>query len=133
MPRIWDIPVYLICDKHLLAEHHELHSIWNAITTGTDCYASPEEVDRWRGCLRGLVMRHGEEAAELEKRGYEHQSWLPLHRVRLGSFSPKKLITPYQRQAQLLARKNCGCMDGQKYVKSERPARGSGPDSGGEE
>jgi hypothetical protein len=32
--RIWDADPALLCDRHLLGEHRELHAIWSILTTG---------------------------------------------------------------------------------------------------
>ena len=30
--RIWDLKPEILCDKHLLGEHRELHAIWSVLT-----------------------------------------------------------------------------------------------------
>lgn len=76
--RIWDIPITNICDKHLIAEHHELHCIYNIITKNLKGFSNHPETMRWRGKLEALCSRHKEQVAEMKKRGFKHNSPLKL-------------------------------------------------------
>lgn len=77
--RIWNVPCSDLDKPHLLGEHAELHSIWNTITGNKKGWAHHPETKRWRGRLGALYLRHEEQVAEMEKRGYRgHRS--PLER-----------------------------------------------------
>ena len=57
--RIWDVPCDLLTDKHLLGEHVELHTIWNAhVRELTGGYSRHPETLRWIGHLEALRLRH---------------------------------------------------------------------------
>lgn len=73
--RIWDVPCAALSDKHLLGEHVELHTMWNAHERGlTGGYSRHPETLRWTGHLEALRLRHEEQAAEMARRGFRHQS-----------------------------------------------------------
>ena len=76
--RIWDCPASLLSDKHLLGEHVELHTIYNAHMRGlTGGYSRHPETLRWAGHLAALYARHEEQAQEMAARGFNHRSPLP--------------------------------------------------------
>ncbi len=72
--RVWDIPPGLLCKQHLLGEHVEAHAIWSIISKDLKGYSKHPEVIRWRGKLAALYARHGDIAAEMERRGFAHRS-----------------------------------------------------------
>jgi len=49
--RVWDIHPKHLCRKHLLAEHRELHGLWNILTKhkGAGGYSHHPETLRWVG------------------------------------------------------------------------------------
>jgi len=109
--RIWDIPVGYLCRNQLLAEHRELHAIWNIILHDKKGYSRHPEVLRWRGKLVALWKRHQEEVNELLRRGYRHHS--PLDRGEIpkahrGSVQ-KVLLEPASSQKKKLRGKSCSC------------------------
>jgi len=79
--RVWDVPVTCLCRNHLLAEHRELHAIWNIILEDKRGYSRHPEVLRWRGRLGALGKRHEEQVREMARRGYNHHSPLGLKDV----------------------------------------------------
>jgi hypothetical protein len=58
--RIWDIHPQYLCRKHLLAEHRELHGLWNILTKhkGKGGYSHHPETLRWFGKQKALYYRH---------------------------------------------------------------------------
>lgn len=73
--RIWDVRCDLLTDKHLLAEHVELHTIWNAHVRGlTGGYSRHPETLRWVGHLEALRLRHDEQVAAMVSRAFRHAS-----------------------------------------------------------
>jgi hypothetical protein len=76
--RIWDVDPALLCDRHLLGEHRELHAIWSILTTGKRGYRDHPETVRWRGRLAALYARHEAQVTEMGGRGFRHGS--PLDR-----------------------------------------------------
>ncbi len=104
--RIWDIPTRHLCRVHLLAEHRELHAIWNVITLGKRGYAHHPETRRWRGHLGALAQRHEEQVREMLRRGWRHNS--PLKPAVKSCCQPAPLLS-LRAQRELLRGKNCRC------------------------
>jgi pyrimidine dimer DNA glycosylase len=106
--RIWDVEPRLLCDRHLLGEHRELHAIWTILTAGKRGYANHPETRRWRGRLAALYARHEIQVAEMRRRGFSHRS--PLDpQLATGDSSQPELLEPVSRQRERLARRDCGC------------------------
>lgn len=80
--RMWMVDPKLMCRKHLLGEHVELHMIVGAINKGkslegflVDNMLEP----------RSIIRRHEELAEEMARRGYNHKSPLLTHLAVLPS------------------------------------------------
>jgi Pyrimidine dimer DNA glycosylase len=109
--RIWDVDVRLLCDRHLLGEHRELHALWTVQTEGKRGYARHPETLRWRGRLAALYARHEAQVAEFERRGFRHGS--PLDRVHAtGETKQTEFVDPLDAQLDRLAQLGCGCVVG---------------------
>ncbi len=80
--RIWDIKSKYLCNKHLVAEHAELHSLWSIINKQKKGFSRHPETERWRGKLKALYQRHEELVKEMVKRGFRHQSPLDKRQAR---------------------------------------------------
>lgn len=109
--RIWDLPVGCLCRNHLLAEHRELHAVWNVILKEKRGYSRHPEVMRWRGCVVALWERHEQQVREFTRRGYSHKSPLDLNSVprkHRGSVQKTRLET-LNEQRRKLRRKGCSC------------------------
>lgn len=109
--RIWDLPVECLCRNHLLAEHRELHAIWNVILHDKKGYSKHPEVMRWRGRLVALWERHEEQVREMEARGYQHRSDLDvgaIPRAHRGVVQAVFLETASE-QVRKLKSKGCDC------------------------
>lgn len=109
--RIWDIHPKYLCRKHLLAEHRELHGLWNILTVhgGTGGYSRHPETRRWIGKTHALFLRHEILVKEFEKRGYTHKT--PLgRRLAHGKRSQKIFINTPTEQRTILANKPCECL-----------------------
>lgn len=72
--RVWDLPPQLLCDRHLVAEHHEIHTIWSVLTRGLKGWSRHPETLRWQGRLRALYARHEADVEEMQRRGFRHRS-----------------------------------------------------------
>jgi hypothetical protein len=106
--RVWDVDVALLCDRHLLGEHRELHAIWSILTAGRAGYANHPETVRWRGRLAALHARHEDEVAEMTRRGFRHASPLDAA-LATGAAHQTVLVDPLEDQLTRLAAKDCGC------------------------
>ncbi len=106
--RIWDIPPQRLCRQHLLAEHRELHGVWATLTQGKRGYAHHPEVRRWRGKLKALYLRHESLIAEMERRGYTHQTPLPAD-LAVGQGVQTEFLASVEEQVQILKDKGCDC------------------------
>jgi hypothetical protein len=109
--RIWDIHPQHLCRKHLLAEHRELHGLWNILTKhgGTGGYSRHPETLRWVGKAKALYLRHEALVKEFGRRGYQHHS--PLDKtLATGSGSQRALLNTATEQKLILTKKPCECL-----------------------
>ena len=76
--RMWMVDPQIMCRKHLLGEHVELHMAAAWLKLG-------KRIDGWAAsnCLepRSIERRHKALAVELTRRGYKHRSPLKQPRV----------------------------------------------------
>ena len=74
--RIWDISPKKLCSKHLVAEHRELHGLWNILTKhkGKGGYSRHPETLRWVGKTKALYNRHEELIKEFSERNFKHHT-----------------------------------------------------------
>lgn len=109
--RVWDIHPKHLCRQHLLAEHRELHGLWNILTKHQDqgSYSHHPETRRWVGKTRALYQRHLALSREFKRRGYQHKSHLDSNLAR-GSKSQKVFINTIAEQKQILKKKPCSCL-----------------------
>jgi hypothetical protein len=108
--RVWDIQPKHLCRKHLLAEHRELHGLWNILTIhgGKGGYSRHPETLRWVGKLKALYNRHEALVKEFSRRGYQHYS--PLNKkFAKGGGGQKVFLNTLIEQKQILQGKNCKC------------------------
>lgn len=73
--RMWMTPPETMCRKHLLGEHVELHMFVGAINKGISVQGF---LDKNLMEPAMLYRRHKELADEMKRRGYNHQSYLPI-------------------------------------------------------
>lgn len=109
--RIWDIHPRYLCRKHLLAEHRELHGLWNILTKhkGKGGYSRHPETLRWVGKRKALYKRHETLVREFNRRGFRHQS--PLDRkFATGKERQQAYIDTKEKQRKILQRKPCDCI-----------------------
>ncbi len=108
--RAWDVHPKHLCRKHLLAEHRELHGLWNILTRhkGRGGYSRHPETLRWTGKTHALYKRHEILLQEMEKRGYKHHS--PLDKkLACGAGDQKVFINTIAEQKIILKNKPCKC------------------------
>ena len=109
--RIWDVDPALLCRRHLLGEHRELHGLWNILVHGKRGYSFHPETQRWQGKLAALHRRHERLVTEMLRRGYRHESPLPAD-LATGAIDQDVLIDPLEEQLRLLRQKPCECLLG---------------------
>jgi len=109
--RVWDIHPKHLCRKHLLAEHRELHGLWNILTKhkGRGGYSRHPETLRWVGKQKALFLRHEMLVREFSRRGYSHHTTL-LKKLATGSGSQNILINTAREQKSILQAKPCECL-----------------------
>lgn len=109
--RVWDVKVAILCRKHLLGEHRELHGLWNILTKheGRGGYSQHPETKRWVGKLKALYNRHQSLVEEMERRGYRHNS--PLDKsLAKGKLTQDIFINSISEQKKILKTKPCDCL-----------------------
>jgi hypothetical protein len=106
--RIWDVDPSLLCRKHLLGEHRELHGLWNILLHNKRGYSQHPETKRWVGKQAALFNRHEALVAEMIRRGYAHSS--PLDKTHaIGDALQNIFVDPPERQLEILRHKACDC------------------------
>ena len=120
--RVWDVDPKFLCRQHLLAEHRELHGLWNILTKhgGVGGYSRHPETLRWVGKAKALYLRHEALVAEFGRRGYNHLTPLD-EKLAAGSAVQKDFIDTPDEQMNILRNKPCDCPLGDVRV-SNRPA-----------
>jgi hypothetical protein len=109
--RVWDIHPKYLCHKHLLAEHRELHGLWNILTKhkGGGGYSRHPETLRWVGKQKALFLRHEELVIEFYHRGYSH--YTPLNKkLAIGLGNQDVFINTISEQKEILKKKPCDCL-----------------------
>lgn len=106
--RVWDINPKLLCRKHLLGEHRELHAIWVILTENKKGYRSHPETKRWEGKLKALFARHEDLVSEMKCRSFRHRSNLDVAKA-TGRAVQDKLINTIEEQISILKNKPCDC------------------------
>lgn len=109
--RVWDINPKNLCRKHLLAEHRELHGLWNILTKhgGKGGYSHHPETLRWAGKQKALFLRHEELVKEFLNRGYSHHT--PLDdSLATGLDKQTVFINSVLEQKEILKKKPCDCL-----------------------
>ena len=108
--RVWDIHPKHLCRKHLLAEHRELHGLWNILTKHKmkGGYAKHPETLRWVGKSKALYYRHELLVKEFMNRGYQHHT--PLDKkLAKGQTQQDVFLNSLAEQNKLLKNKPCDC------------------------
>lgn len=109
--RIWDIHPKHLCRKHLLAEHRELHGLWNILTKhgGKGGYSKHPETLRWVGREKALFERHELLVKEFLARGYRHNTLLNK-KLAKGKGGQKVFVNTILEQKKILKEKPCECL-----------------------
>ena len=100
--RMWMVNPRLMCRKHLLGEHVELHMFVAAIRRGLNLsgYLQNRLLEP-----HNISARHDELVREMERRGYQHRSPLPeFNPVRCGRISRRANLTELVRRCKLCRR-----------------------------
>lgn len=109
--RVWDVHPKYLCHKHLLAEHRELHGLWNILTKyeGKGGYSRHPETLRWVGKQKALYLRHEALVQEFTRRKYKHHT--PLDKkLATGSSTQTIFINTIREQKVILHQKPCDCL-----------------------
>ena len=72
--RMWMLPPSIMCRKHLLGEHVEMHMLVGTLLKGISVQGY---IDNQLVELEHIRARHDELVEEMTKRGYNHKSPLP--------------------------------------------------------
>lgn len=109
--RIWDISPKKLCRQHLLAEHRELHGLWNILTIHkiSGGYSNHPETKRWVGKEAALYKRHENLVEAMSERGFLHNSHLDKSLAK-GENRQDYLLNTQHEQEILLRNKNCECL-----------------------
>ena len=78
--RMWDVDPKLLCRKHLLGEHVEMHMFAGTIKKGISIQGY---IDNGLVNPFWITLRHEQLAEEMTKRGYNHQSDLDFSSYKL--------------------------------------------------
>ncbi len=109
--RVWDVHPKHLCRKHLLAEHRELHGLWNILTKHKrkGGYSHHPETLRWVGKQKALWERHEQLVREFRRRGYQHHS--PLNKkYATGAGGQNVFLHTVAQQKKILKQKPCECL-----------------------
>ena len=113
--RVWRIPPTLLCDKHLLGLHREVHCIWTFITTDKGgSYKNHPETRCWYGYEPELWLVHNEVERAMQLRGFKPQSPIMSrwrHKAMFGAYKPREvpMWQPVEQQIEILKAKGCQC------------------------
>ena len=109
--RVWDVHPQHLCRKHLLAEHIELHGLWNILTKhqAKGGYSKHPETLRWVGKQKALYLRHEELVVEFGRRQYKHHTPLD-EKFATGSGNQSTFINTLSEQKMILKKKPCDCL-----------------------
>jgi len=96
-----------LCRQHLVAEHHECHVFLGKLK-------AQHRVDGYIGGnlleVESLYSRHEELVAEMEARGYKHDSPMgPIEAYNAGLYIPKDLRTRYIDKDRARVELHCRC------------------------
>lgn len=100
--RIWDIDPGYLNRGSLLAEHRELHALYNVLTQGKQGFETQPELIRWRTYIPALIARHQKLVAEMNLRQMGHHSPLPLDDAPELVW-PESYVTAPEQQLEILA------------------------------
>ena len=103
--RVWDIPVENLCNKHLVAQHYEIHCIYSILTKDLKGYRNHPEIKRWDGYIGSLVKVHNLTSKEMTNRGFNHKTDLPEYALCEYPESYQSI----EVQKELLRNKGCKC------------------------
>lgn len=100
--RMWLVDPQLMCDRHLLGEHVEMHMFVGTIRKGVSIQGYLDgglvEVDR-------IVKRHDQLVLEMQRRSMRHSSPLAMTPDEVNRFSPDfGLVDPAANLAALISR-----------------------------
>ena len=88
--RMWNINPKLMCRKHLMGEHVEMHMLVGSLNKGRsiDGFLRNNLIE-----VHNIEKRHEELVEEIISRGYNHNSPLPLYKkFKVGKVNIKENI-----------------------------------------
>lgn len=88
--RMWNVDPKLLCRKHLLGEHVEIHMLVGSILKGINLsgYTDTGLVE-----LHTINVRHDQLVTEMKRRKYNHKSPLPKFRAKkLGKVDSRRSL-----------------------------------------
>lgn len=96
--RMWNVNPRVMCNQHLLGEHVECHMFVGTLNRGKSVQGYLE-----KGLLEihNLKKRHDELSKEMERRGMNHKSKLPVFKIiKLGKVNPQKNLIELKRRCK---------------------------------
>ena len=89
--RIWNINPELLCDQHLIGEHHEAHTFVGCILVNRSLNGY---IEKGLVEIHNLQSRHDSLASEMLRRGFNHYSPLAqFNPVKQGSIDTAKSLS----------------------------------------
>ena len=99
--RMWNVDPKMMCDKHLIGEHVEMHMFVGSINKGISIKGY---VDKGLLTVNKLRERHDELAVEMERRHINHLSPLPTFKVVNLNVDQGAVIDSKESKKELLRR-----------------------------
>jgi len=100
--RMWNVSPHLLCDKHLLGEHCEIHMFIGAVRLGRKIDGF---IDNGLIETHKLVIRHEQLATELSRRGFAHRSEITEEdRIRVKELGKQGYIDANESLKELIKR-----------------------------
>lgn len=110
--RIWNVNPKLMCRKHLLGEHVELHMLVGSMNRHKSIQGFIE-----KGLIQTniVVPRHNELVKEIERRGYNHKSPIIIDDNIAAEYLNMGLVDSDNNLKELARRCNDCCAMQSKY------------------
>ena len=98
MTRMWMVSPSIMCRKHLLGEHKEIHQLVGSIIRNKSIKGY---LDKGLIEVHSIKKRHSELVREMKKRGYSHKS--ALQKIKLfkaGKVDVRKSISDLKKRCR---------------------------------
>lgn len=99
--RMWGVSSKILCKKHLLGEHVEMHMFVGHMNKG---YSIKGFLDKNLLDVKKIKERHDELAEEIKSRGYNHNSDLQEIKIKFSEYQKSYNINVEKSLEDLLSR-----------------------------